>query len=231
MHRNIALADYLTRALHEQCSTRGYDTKLASGGWSGGKGGQIEVEAPGQQVLERTSVIITSSSIEVRLLIGLPARGRSIMGYFAAQIFTEQIPALVSNALTYAAHDSVKLRAHIDCVEDQHHLRKSIAEAGLVAFVPNGAVLPRASGASDKPLMGKEVVSFQSPPHIERTFELPNRGEIRGMAIPSRSVTVLAGGGYHGKSTLLAALALGCYNHIPGGASAQRHDAEASHVL
>ena len=85
---------------------------------------------------------------------------------------------------------------------------------GKVAFIPNGAILPRASGASDKPLESN-VVPFQSPPSLERTYDLPNRGSITGMAIQV-GVTTIVGGGFHGKSTLLQAISLGIYNHIPG---------------
>jgi predicted ABC-class ATPase len=83
-----------------------------------------------------------------------------------------------------------------------------------VVFVPNGAILPRASGASDKPL-GSNVIPFQSPPSLEKTYNLPNKGPITGMSIPS-GVTTIVGGGFHGKSTLLQAISLGIYNHIPG---------------
>lgn len=47
------------------------------------------------------------------------------------------------------------------------------------------------------------------------TMELPHRGTIRGMGI-RKGITLIAGGGYHGKSTLLKALELGVYNHIAG---------------
>lgn len=88
--------------------------------------------------------------------------------------------------------------------------------SGLVAFIANGAILPRLSGASDLPMSGSHVVPFQSPPDLERSFTLPHRGVVCGMGIPS-GITMIAGGGFHGKSTLLDALSVGCYNHIPGG--------------
>ncbi len=46
-------------------------------------------------------------------------------------------------------------------------------------------------------------------------MELPNRGSVSGMGIPE-GVTLVAGGGFHGKSTLLSALAWGVYDHVPG---------------
>jgi predicted ABC-class ATPase len=84
-----------------------------------------------------------------------------------------------------------------------------------VTFIPNGAILPRVSGASDKPLRSADVIPFQSPPSLEKTYQLPNRGLITGMVISS-GVTTIVGGGFHGKSTLLRAINLGVWNHIPG---------------
>lgn len=86
--RKTALADYILRVLHEVCTSKRYDRRIAGGGWSGGKGGQLEVDRPGQQVLERTAVVVDEDGIEVRFLVGLPARGRSIMGAFAASVCT-----------------------------------------------------------------------------------------------------------------------------------------------
>ena len=45
--------------------------------------------------------------------------------------------------------------------------------------------------------------------------ELPHKGKVTGMGIPE-GITVIVGGGYHGKSTLLKALEQGVYNHICG---------------
>ena len=65
-----------------------------------------------------------------------------------------------------------------------------------MAFVPNGAILPRASGAADTPMQSPNVVAFRSPPNLERTFVLPHRGPVTGMAIP-KGITMVAGGGFH----------------------------------
>ena len=90
----------------------------------------------------------------------------------------------------------------------------------IAAFVANGSVLPRQSGISDLPLTGTNVVSFQTPESLLTSFEVPNpliNGEtvIHGMGIP-KGITLIVGGGYHGKSTVLKALERGVYYHIPG---------------
>ena len=61
----------------------------------------------------------------------------------------------------------------------------------------------------------KNGIPFQSPPSMELTLELPHHGPLKGMGIP-KGITLIVGGGYHGKSTLLEALELGVYNHIAG---------------
>ncbi|KAI0070298.1 hypothetical protein K474DRAFT_1632027 [Panus rudis PR-1116 ss-1] len=210
--RKVALCDYLLRQLNSILPSlpRGYK----SSGWHGAKGGEISVDRPGQQVLERSAVVVKESGIEVRFTTSLPAQGRTILGDPAAEIFRDGIPKMI-NALLYDSQDKRRLQSFVESIEDQDDLRRQIKNQGLVAFVRNGAILPRASGVSDLPLQESHVVSFQSPPNLERTFVLPNGGEIRGMGIPA-GITMVAGGGFHGKSTLLDALAVGCYNHIPG---------------
>lgn len=97
--------------------------------------------------------------------------------------------------------------------EDQEFLRQELKKRQLVAFVANHSILPRESGISQKPM--KNAVPFQSPASLETEITLPHRGKIKGMAIP-QGITLIAGGGYHGKSTLLTALEDGVYNHIAG---------------
>ena len=77
----------------------------------------------------------------------------------------------------------------------------------------DGSILPRESGISPRPMKGG--VKFRSPKELEVTLELPHRGKITGMGI-RKGITLIVGGGYHGKSTLLKALELGVYDHIAG---------------
>lgn len=92
-------------------------------------------------------------------------------------------------------------------------IREELKKRNLVAFIANGSVLPRESGVSKRPM--KDAVVFQSPKSMEVTLTLPFYGEIKGMGI-AKGITLIVGGGYHGKSTLLEALELGVYNHIKG---------------
>ena len=207
--RTIALSDCLTRSFGDACAGR------PGRGKGSGKSGIIAIDALGQEVLGRTSVIIREGGVEARFVVGLPAFGRRIAGREAEEIFFRDLPAIVKRSLFFSAHDPDDLRLHCDVCEDADALRTQLRDRGLVAFVADGAILPRRSGIDDRPMRGGEVVSFSSPPSMRVTIEAPNCGSISGMGIRA-GVTLIVGGGYHGKSTLLNAIERGVYNHIPG---------------
>ncbi|KAJ1658143.1 hypothetical protein IWQ61_002566 [Dispira simplex] len=214
--RRIALCDYICRTLHQYNTNELVGaTRQSTSRWGQAKGGQIIIDVPGQQVFQRTAVEINDQGIEFRFAMGLPGRGRSIMGQFASHVLTELLPRLVEKCLLYEAHDSRRVAEFVNCIDDQDVLRKSLAGRGLLGFVRNGSLLPRRSGASDLPIAVDQAVLLQSPASLEVTFDLPHRGTITGMGI-RRGVTLIVGGGFHGKSTLLQALQCGVYNHIPG---------------
>lgn len=207
--RRLAVEDYLTRV------TDRLIRKYTSGNRGSGKSGQVYIARTGQEVIERTSVEFNSDLIEIRLSVGLPARGRRILGYQAQEIFFEELPRIAEDCLFYRSHNSEELKRHVRTVEDQHLLRGMLSERRLVAFIGNNSILPRRSGVDDRPLTGEKVIPFISPEEYEVEFELPYYGKIRGMGI-KEGVTLIVGGGYHGKSTLLNAIERGVYNHIPG---------------
>ncbi|RKO90908.1 hypothetical protein BDK51DRAFT_52029 [Blyttiomyces helicus] len=214
-NRRISLEDYLTRRFWEYVHKMKLDVGNPGGSWGSNKGADFNIDKPGQQVLERSSMSVSEDYIEARFTIGLPARGRSVLGHQATTLLMENLPEIVVNTMVYSALDANHLRLFIECLEDQESLRGQLDDAGLIAFVPNGAILPRESGASDHPMRSSDVVKFESPPSLLKEFLLPNRGRIVGMGIPT-GVTLIAGGGFHGKSTLLDALQFGVYNHVPG---------------
>jgi predicted ABC-class ATPase len=216
--RKVALADYLTRSFCRIARREGADIKEGGQGWGGAKGGQLKMDEPGQHILARTSaqVFPEQGQLEVRFNLGLPARGRSIEGGWCHELLFKTVPMLIKMALAHDALDQSALRQHVLCAEDQEALRGMLDEKGLTAFVKNGAVLPRRSGASDLPQQSSQNPSlFQSPPSMQVAFTLPNCGRVEGMGV-KKGVTLIVGGGFHGKSTLLGALEVGIYNHIPG---------------
>ncbi|QSB13841.1 ABC-ATPase domain-containing protein [Natronosporangium hydrolyticum] len=205
-HR-VAVADFLTRRFRDAID------RLAPRP-SGGGGGPISIGAPGQQVLARTSVLIADDRVEARFQVELPAAGRRALGRNAARLLTETVPAIVEASLRHANLDAEALRRHVELYLDQEALRSALPERGLVAFVGDGAVLPRRSGDSDLPLTDGATV-FESPPSLRVSFDLPSGRSVTGMGVPA-GITLIVGGGYHGKSTLLRAIERGVYPHLAG---------------
>ncbi len=205
--RKIALEDYLIRQFSQvsQQISRHRGT---------GKSGTISIIKIGQEILKRTAANIQKNEIEIRFSVGLPARGRTILGRQAAQMLCEDIPAIVDQALLYQALDSHAIQEQVETVEDADWIRQNLSKYNLVTFIANGSILPRKSGVDPRPLQ-TDAIPFQSPQSLEITLETPNKGLIKGLGIP-QGITLIVGGGYHGKSTLLKAIELGIYNHIPG---------------
>ncbi|BDM77515.1 ABC-ATPase domain-containing protein [Acaryochloris marina] len=203
--RAVGLRDFLTRQFHQLAQQR----QRRSGT---GNSGLIAITQPGPEIIERTAAFIDDEQVELRFWVGLPARGRRIDGWQAAALLCEQIPQVVEGLL-YAQLPTQQLQHYIDTQEDADWLRQQLSTQGLVAFVADGAILPRRSGIDRRPL--DAATPFQSPESLRVEFHCPHRGAITGMGIPE-GITLIVGGGYHGKSTLMKALELGIYNHIPG---------------
>ena len=203
--KNIAVSDFLTRNFYKEIQKNGNDSSGTGGS------GRIFIDRCGQEILERTSVLIKEDKIEVRFEMGMPARGRRIMGKAAQKIIFEQLPKIVEKSIIYDNLKKEALKEQIVLVLDQEYIRKILKEKGLVTFVANDSILPRENGISDKPM--KNAVKFKSPEKFEITLNLPSGKEVSGMGIP-KGITLIVGGGYHGKSTLLAALERGIYNHV-----------------
>lgn len=206
-YKKITICDFLTRLFSKNIYK--YGEKV----FGSGKSGLIEISKCPQQVIERTSIIINNEKIEARFYIGFPARGRSVLSKELEKILFNIIPNIVKNTLIYNNINIKALNDKLKLAEDQEFIRKQLKDKKLIAFIANNSILPRESGVSQKPL--KDGKKFISPKELEVEFNTPNRGLIKGMGIPE-GITLIVGGGYHGKSTLLKALELGVYNHIEG---------------
>ncbi len=205
--RETAFRDFIGREFNRAIE------KFCKGNRGIGKSGVMEIDFGGQEVLERTSVMVDADLLEVRFFVGLPARGRTILGRQAQEIFFKELPVIIEQSMFYENLCPDAIRLHVETVEDAKAMRDQLDPKGLAAFVGNGSLLPRLSGIENRPL--EKGVPFCSPPEFEVTLNRPNSGPIKGMGI-SRGVTLIVGGGFHGKSTLLKAVELGVYNHIPG---------------
>lgn len=200
-----AVSDFLTRAFKENIESLKHSDKHAK------SASNIFIDRCGQEILERTAVVINKQDIEVRLEISLPAAGRKILGKVAANILTDTLPEIVEHALLYKNIDQAALKTQVTLMLDQAFIREELDRRQLVSFVANGSILPRKSGVSDKQLSG--AVAFNSPKNVEVELSLPSGKTITGMGVP-KGITLIVGGGFHGKSTILEALERGVYNHI-----------------
>jgi len=207
--REIAFRDFLAREFYDASAQ--YAGGLRGTGYSG----IITINQPGQSILERSCVVITDELIEVRCFIGLPGNGRKVVSKIAEKMLLLELPQIVEHALLKKNIDISALTKHLEIAEDSQFLRNKLNEKGLVSFIAGNAILPRKSGTDDKPMNREEAISFQSPHNLSIEIDLPHFGKITGMGIPT-GVTLIVGGGYHGKSTLLNTLELGIYDHIPG---------------
>lgn len=203
----IALQDFLTRKLSGQFEQYNFKAR------GSGKSGLIFISPCGQEVLERSACEKKKEKWILRFQVGFPAFGRTIQSSELKKILFEFLPKCIENSLFFSKLDRQKIEDAVFLAKDQEQIREILQKEGWVCFVANGSVLPRKSGVSELPLQGS--VAFQAPPSMERTLVLPHHGEIRGMAIP-KGVTLIVGGGYHGKSTLLEAIQKGVYNHVKG---------------
>ena len=214
--RAIAFRDFLARSVYSAIQA------IARGQRGMGKSGLIRIDAGRQEVLERTAVILGNGWVEARIEMGLPARGRTILGKQAESMLCQEIPTIVKQAMRWKAICQDSCHNFVNQVENFFFIQSQLASKGLVAFVANNARLPRATGASDRPLVDSEVIKFYSPDSLSISFQLPHPIDtetgrsrtLRGLGIP-QGITLIVGGGYHGKSTLLQSLQRGVYPHIP----------------
>ena len=202
-----ALADCLLRRFDRQAGRFSFQAK------GSGKSGVIAVSRCGQEVLERTACEITDQAVHLRFEVGFPANGRTINAPELEKILFEYLPMCVEQSLFYAKLPKGEAEEAVFLAEDQAYIRQELERRHLAAFVADGAVLPRESGVSDRPMAG--AVPFAAPETMAVELDLPHRGRLRGMGVPE-GITLIAGGGYHGKSTLLKALERGVYDHVAG---------------
>ena len=203
----LAAADFLARAFDEAIRARGAR--------------DVSIARAGALILQRSYASVLPDRVEVRFQVKLPARGRTILGKSAARLFDVDVPNVVMDCFDFVSHDPdttrkrSRLLAHIASYEDHRALQEQLETNGWVTFVADDSLLARRSGVSEAPLTGDGVVAFRSPDSLRVSVSLPHAGDVSGMAIP-RGLTLIVGGGYHGKSTLLEAIARGVYAHVPG---------------
>lgn len=205
--RRVALEDFLVRRFARALAAKSHRV----GG--SGKSGFLGTSRPGPEVVRRSACDVTSDGVTMRFEAGFPAHGRRVDARALERMLLDLVPSCVDEALVLDAEALAQARAAVDLADDQHAVREALDDHGLIAFVADGAILPRESGVSSHPL--RNAKSFSSPESLCIALDLPHRGRTTGMGV-RRGVTLVVGGGYHGKSTLLRAVQEGVYNHVAG---------------
>ena len=214
--RRVALQDFLIREVHHAIR------QICRGNRGIGKSGLVSIDVGGQEVLERTAMVVTPQWVEARLSLGLPAQGRTILGRQAEAMLCQEVPEIAERALKWEHVDQERARAFVDCVDNQESIRDQLDALGLEAFIADGAILPRSSGASDRPLSRERAQPFRAPASLRVSIPMLHpvfqdgrlTHSLTGCGVP-KGVTLIVGGGYHGKSTVLRALERGVYPHVP----------------
>jgi len=152
-------------------------------------------------LLHDETAISAKMCLCIRIQVQLPRRKlRKVV-----QMLCRDLPDAVERMI--ADFDRARFEQTLALAERQAAIRAWLKDSDYCAFIANGSILPREKG-TDKPL--RNAVPFESAADDE--IEIAG---VRGMGI-RKGVTVITGGGYSGKSTLLDAIAAGIYDHVLG---------------
>lgn len=196
---------------------------------------QFFIQKPNENILKRSGIFYDEQwgGFVLRIDFRVPLQNAiSINGKGAIKAIKELIHLISEKTTNYNTN---KLERYIDTYRNELLIREYLKNKNYQVFVANGSILPRYSTTST-PLANS--VPFVSPVSLEEEIELANGEKIKGMLIKS-GITIIAGGGYSGKSTLLDSIELGIYNHIPGdgreyvitNANSLRTDSEDGRVV
>ena len=206
--RKLALEDHLLREVSQRVQKCKGKVK------GSGRSGEVAVQSPGQKIIRRSGMHIKSDSLTLTLFAGLPGDGRRVLAEECVKLFSEILPPVWEESLLAKSLDMNRVQRALDTLEDYSALSQLLDQNHWASFVADGSLLPRASGISDLPLK-KGGVLFSAPEEMSAEVHLPHSGKVRGMPIPL-GITLIVGGGFHGKSTLLKAIQDAVYPHVAG---------------
>lgn len=138
--------------------------------------------------------------IQVQLTSGTYSKLKKSIGMLCSDM-PQAVDEFIAN------FDHLRLESAAKLSKKQAAIREWLKASDCCAFIANGSILPRSKG-TDLPM--KNAVPFKST----EADEIEICG-VRGMGI-KRGVTVITGGGYSGKSTLIDAISAGIYDHCLG---------------
>ncbi len=181
-------------------------------GMGSGKSGNMSILKVGQEIIKRSAVEISGDKLTFRFYLGLPARGRTVLGREAKTLLFDKVRGIYEG-ITIKNINKRQLERHVEVNERSDMIRRAMEAEGLISFIGEGSILARKSSVDDRPMA--DAVRFSSPGNMLVKLELEDGSTVEGMGI-KRGITTITGGGFHGKSTLLNAIEKGVYNHIPG---------------
>lgn len=169
-------------------------------------------QSSGVHILKRSGLQFNprNEKFVLKINLDMPMLHGNCINYKPTERTVKDILRTLSEILSSIDRDEVQ--ACVDLYHKQQAIRKFLSENRYCAFVANGSILPRAKG-TDKPMSG--ALPFVSPPSLAVTIPFDDGTSVKGMGIKN-GVTVITGGGYSGKSTLLDALEEGIYDRLPG---------------
>ncbi|MCB9496178.1 MAG: hypothetical protein H6686_04735 [Fibrobacteria bacterium] len=193
-------ADELSRLAAEDLYLRLFAARLPKESITAGDGpgGRFRTSIPGPEIRKRSGCRIDSQGLMFRFTYAIPAEGRRVLSSGIADALVDRLPAVLLDILAAVTESDIeKLAAHL---QERRVLRESMDRAGLVAFLPEGAIAAR--DKTGRPVAGASPLHI--PESLARELETSS-GVVRGLAIP-RGLTVLVGAAFHGKTTLLESL-------------------------
>ena len=205
--RRTALEDFLARNVAAACA------RLAHFDATGVARRRLGIAAPGQQILPRSSMVVSEDYVEARMVLDMGGSPGAALNLQAARDgFFEDLPAIVNASLIYCNLDDGAAGAFVDAMEDADSIRQALSTRGWLAFVADGSRLQRLPG-QDQPDPSAPALRVDEVAQAE--VELPNSGPVRGLGIPM-GITVVLGADPVVRCAFTHALAEGIYNHAYG---------------
>ena len=200
----IPLTDYLSRNLHKVL-------RKLSRRCGEGNSCYLGIPKPSPRILKRSSVELEKDHVIIRFFVGLPSQGRRVSGREAIKLLTEVIPEGINSVITSSLNEFERIKKHIKIFKLQEGVRSWLVRNNYFFFIGDGSILPRRASFSEEPL--PNAVRFSSPESLRIEVCVKGAGCIKGLGIKD-GVTVITGGAYHGKTTLLEGVIDGIYDHI-----------------
>ncbi|MEK5034051.1 P-loop domain-containing protein [Paenibacillus sp. FSL R7-0302] len=175
--------------------------------------GKMYIHEPNQKVVVRNSCFFKEDMLNITMVIRFPVhmmeKRNVVAGKLSVKIVRKELGKAVREFVDFFDNDAC---GQFNTVyKRQMEIRSLLQEQKLVCFIANNSLLPRGEG--EQPL--GNATPFISPAEDEIEIILSDGFVIKGMGI-TEGVTVITGGGYSGKSTLLDSILSGVYNHVPG---------------